>query len=227
MRSTRFITLGIGALLCCSIVSCASVPSSTSIRLQVVDEATGQPIKGVVATAYWIATRGTLGGEQDVGVVATGEGASDDSGNIRLVATITKSVSGGEVKDGPSVWLYKRGYHAKQLSNEKRNPFGTPYSDWNGKSVSIVPINNSNVSKEYEEFANWDLIGLDYAKRLPGCSWKSFPISLRASMQDRQYFLAKGIPSVSSWAGLLLAADADTKKEGCGSTKEYLEGLQR
>jgi len=174
--------------------------SAKPITLLVVDEETGAPIEGVIATANWELETGSYAGGRVVrGQVKVLETTSDKDGKVFCPAWGPEPNRHGghiEARD-PQMFLYRPGYKPVRLNNF--NKYGqTPdpnvpggysrdsvrVSIWDGDTIRLAKATSK---KRTHLDVNLDVIGigLHFAFSDRSCDWKLIPRMTTVLLKER------------------------------------------
>ncbi len=174
------------------ITGCATY-SAKDFHGQVVDDATGAPLDGVVIVAQWLLERSMVG--DDKALLKAMETVTDKNGNYTFPAwgpvTLPARADFRAGRD-PKVVYFKVGYWPESEQNELLTDIrhrSTPLGEFrsNGKTIRLK---------------KWDGKGEEYwsqlrvlANRMPsfyGVNWKNFPRMTWAIEQENRRYKASG-----------------------------------
>ena len=212
MKQKRLYVLG--ALISFLVMSCAEIThivapiaetfqseySAKPVTLHVVDEETGAPIEGVIATANWELVTGSYAGGRVVrGQMKVLETISDRDGKVFFPAWGPEpNRYGGHLQaNDPQMILYKSGYKPMRLNNF--NKYGqTPdpnvpegysrdsvrISIWDGDTIRLTKA----TSRKYINL-HTDLDGIEthlyFAFSDRSCDWKLIPRMTAVLLKER------------------------------------------
>jgi hypothetical protein len=198
----------------------AAVPASAAtmhaVKMSVVDEHDGTPIRGLVALFWGVAREGTItghGGKQ--AILFAVEAVSDESGELRF----PKQDFGSQPfflntnYENPSMLLLKPGYAPVVLRNQLRIvPTLAEASRWeyDGKAVRLTKAAPDRMRQHAYLTTTYTDMMLDQA-----CTWKQVPRALVAA--DRMF----PDPGKTNTLRTLFLNDALFVQQGCGSPKAF------
>jgi len=181
--------------------------SAKSTTLWLVDEETGAPISGAIATGNWELVAGTLAGGPAVqGQMKIMETVSDDKGKVFFPAWGPEpNRYGGHIRaDDPQIIVYKDGYKPVRLDNFNRymrvpQP-GTPlgysldalrHSLWDGETIKLRKATDPIKPRDIDASLSGIRVRLDFAIDGTNCDWKFLPrmaaVLLAARLIQRGY----------------------------------------
>jgi hypothetical protein len=174
--------------------------SAKPITLKIVDEATGAPIEGVIATANWELVTGSVAGGSVVrGQMKVLESVSDREGMVRFPAWgPEQNVRGGHIEArDPQIFLYKRGYIAMRLNN--MNKYGAaPRPDapegysrdslrvsiWDGDTI-LLSKTRAGKQAYLQASVSGIASGLNFAFEDRSCEWKRIPRMAQVLLEEK------------------------------------------
>lgn len=123
------------------------------IRGQVVDEATGQPLEGVVIVAEWRLYAEGIGSGGHGGTLNTLEAVTDKDGRYHIPGWGPRPRPPFAYLDhlDPELKFFRSEYYPRQLTNEilggaNRNRSSVRTSEWDGKLIKLKPFDGEWLS---------------------------------------------------------------------------------
>lgn len=174
--------------------------SAKPVTLKVVDEASGMPLEGVIATANWELVTGSIAGGSVVrGQMKVLETLSDRDGMVRFPAWgPERNVHGGhiEAKD-PQIFLYKRGYPPVRLNNFNKYGVVTRpdlpewfsrdalrVSIWDGDTIFLSKTRSGKQAYLQASPGGMES-GLHFAFHDRSCEWKRIPRMTQVLLEEK------------------------------------------
>jgi len=158
------------------------------IEAWVVDEATGEPLGGVIVVAHWQLVNSPGGGP--VGQMAVMETVTDEAGRFAFPGWGPKLRPpwGVLIDDDPEVMLFKSGYVYDLLSNRGRRPEESRRvrrkAAWNGTKVEMRPCSGAETQcEERLRYLTMFTYGFPFNKQ---CDWRRMRRLLRAFATERE-----------------------------------------
>lgn len=196
-------------LISCAVIGDATAPifdtfqreySAKAITLMIVDEDTGAPLEGVIATANWELVTGSYAGGSVVrGQLKILETDSGKDGRIYFPAWGPEpNRHGGHIRDAdPQIFLYKPGYKPVRLTNFNRFmnlphqeiPGGyshesVRHSLWDGETIKLAKVSGTKYVYLHTTLSGI-VSGLDFAFSGFDCKWKIIPRMTAALLNEK------------------------------------------
>lgn len=215
--------------------------SADQIDARVVDADSGEPIKGVVAVAYWPLSQGSLAGDSlPCGAANVEEAVSDKDGYFHLFSwgPIKNPCSGVMEEYEPMIYLFKPGYHHGQIATNGITSHGAVSSTGGGwwkdhpitlKKFTEIDYFEISPGSYYSDFNSLNTDIETFVVYMPyQCNWKKIPNMLRALEIERRKFSIQG-SGVDGVTNELIAYDRrfQVAAPACGSSKAFMEGLMK
>ena len=211
------------ALLALAVVPviAATMPA---VKMTVVDEHDGTPIRGLVALFWGTAREGTITGHGGKhAILFAVEAVSDEAGELRFPKQDFSSQPFflNTNYENPSMLLLKPGYAPLVLHNQLRIiPTLAEASRWEyeGRTVKMKKATDDEIRQRAYVITTYTdrMLGFDR-----GCTWKRVPRAL--VMADRMF----PDPGKTNTLRTLFMNDALFAQQGCGSPKAFFEPYLR
>ena len=207
----------------------ATTYSAESIRAQVVDADTNQPLEGVIVVAHWEL-------ERKVGLY--GHSGTDPRGPLQLKVMETVTDHAGHFAfpawgpldappgaylewSDPAILMFKPGYEPYGMTNEHPSTFdptvnSTRISQITGTTIKLKKFQGD--LKAYADKLREMSISLKFATNYPHCDWKQIPRMLVAMDKQQRLFQESKI------LAYLPSIDRLPLQDQCGSAREFLKG---
>jgi len=197
------------------------------IEAWVVDAETGRPVEGALVTANW-QLEGGLDSGIPRGQLQILETTTDAAGRFYFPGWGPKFAFIGHASwKWPQILVFKPGYRYARVMNEPATgQENTAKSDWHGKKTNLSRLpDTATYLSEYRSFNR----EIDWIGRSSGdeCTWRRLPETLRALTAEDARLRSLGFKNFGSFIGTLQDNDDAFVKKGCGSAKEFLEGLRK
>lgn len=204
------------------ISGCVHFYSHNSIELRAIDAETKQPIEDVIAVAHWSLSRGSIGGNVEVGVLQVMEAVSDFEGKIYFQEWGPITTFNGYLDyRGAQIMFFKDGYNLFSTENpdttwRAKHP---EESQWNGKTVQLKRFKKP--FSEYVRHVERYIMDLDKFRYGDNCEWKKIPLILVEIHKLRDKFKKQKIVNPTNVGlGLKKVTKVYNTKE-CGSPEEF------
>lgn len=212
--------------------ACAVPPltySAEQIDARIVDSDTKKPVEGAIVIAHWVLEGGLH--TDRVGELMILETVTDKSGAFHFPAwgPITHWGKGRLTDMDPQLIIFKPGYQHQILSNALTKEaitgkyFPVRRSDWNGRTVELVP--SKATAEEYAKKVYWlgrkiDSL-LDFAYGDRDCNWKKVPRML-AALHVASLDVERR--NIRPYGGHILRIDDIPIRTECGSPESIFQG---
>jgi len=174
------------AALLCALTSCTYQYNfdEPELKGKVVDEASGQPLRGAIIAAYWGVQDGNLAGNSWVAeYVHFFEGTTDDKGEFVIPAWSERKLIKGKIADQfPSVLVYKSGYRLAKWQ-------GKSVKNWPPRPLSLKANTDDNETQsDMHQIKYW------FGPGIGGCMWQNFTKLYSQELQFRYAMRIKYVP---------------------------------
>jgi hypothetical protein len=196
----KFCSLFLSGLLMLALTACAHPPfySAKEIRGQIVDDATGEPLEGVIIVAQWEFYQVGLGDGGHKGQMANViEAVTDSTGNYFMPSWGPHPRLPFNYLDNsdPKLSIFKIGYFPQVLFNplvseEHLNRDSLRTSQWDGKKIKMRKFEGS--LEDYASRLNSFYDGL-IGDRMSNYEWKKYPQMAKAVYAEYRQLKAKGL----------------------------------
>lgn len=211
--------------------ACGTMQSAESIEARVVDDKTGEPIKGMVVVAHWQLERkyaippGVVGydprGPLQLQIMET---VTDQDGHFYFPAWGPLPVPPGAylMDEDPAIVMFKPGHEFYSTTNEYPSTFDFSASSTRTSQINHTTIRMKKFEGDLKAYANALMLlagRLDFAAnpQESTCDWTRIPRMLAAVHEQKRIFQEAKIFSS------LFTVDRLPFQEKCGSAKELLK----